>query len=526
MELADLAQGLAGAEVRGDPGVRVHGVASHSRDVAPGTLFFCVPGAARDGHEFAAEAVAAGATVVVCERDVDLAVTRLVVPSVRAAMPVIAARFYGHPSRQLTVVGITGTNGKTTTAHLAAAMFEAGGLPSGILGTVGARVGGRELPGSLTTPEAPELQALLRRMVAAGDRACAMEVSSHALVFGRAAQIEYAAAVFTNLSREHLDFHRDIDDYYAAKRLLFLPEEGPRPRRAVVGLGDAWGARLAAECAPAYDDDLWTYAVVGGSGEDIAGAAVGAKGDDRAEVVGDMAPADRADVVAADVEVGADGSTFVLRAPRLGVAMGVRLPMAARFNVENALAAATAALALGLPPEAVREGLSRARGVAGRFEALRAGQPFTVVVDYSHTPDSLENALRAARDIAGGRVLVVFGCGGDRDRGKRPLMGEIGARLADVSIVTSDNPRSEDPEAIIAENVAGVPAALRGRVAVEADRRAAIARALRDAAPGDVVLIAGKGHEQGQVIGDRRLPFDDRRVAADVLRELGFEGEA
>jgi UDP-N-acetylmuramoyl-L-alanyl-D-glutamate--2,6-diaminopimelate ligase len=500
MELIRLAEGLAGAVVRGDPAVAVHGIAYHTRDVAPGTLFFCVPGATSDGHRFAAQAVASGASAVVCERDLEVAATRIVVPSVRAAMPVIAARFHGHPSRELTVVGITGTNGKTTTAHLTAAVLVAAGLPAGILGTVGARIGGEELPGVLTTPEAPDLQALLRRMVAAGDRACAMEVSSHALVYGRAAQIEYATAAFTNLSREHLDFHRDIDDYYAAKRLLFLPTDGPRPKLAVVHLAGEWGARLAGECCETYGEALWTCAVAGGAAKRVS-----------------------ADAIAADLDLGADHSAFTLRVPRLGVELRVDLPLAARFNVENALTAATAALALGLPAGAVREGLANARGVPGRFEAVRCGQPFTVIVDYAHTPNSLDNALRAARAVTRGRVLVVFGCGGDRDRGKRPLMGEIGTRLADRAFITSDNPRGEDPQAIIAEILTGVPGDALGRVTVEPDRRAAMDLALRAAEDGDAVVIAGKGHEQGQLIGDRRLPFDDREVASEVLRDLGWE---
>jgi len=354
------------------------------------------------------------------------------------------------------------------------------------------------VPVDLTTPEAPDLQALLRRMVEAGDRACAMEVSSHALFLGRAAHIEYAAAAFTNLSREHLDFHRDIDDYYAAKRLLFFPPDGPRPRVAVVDLADEWGARLACECRAVYGDALWTCAVRDAGGE---GASVGFAGS-------------------------LDGSAFTLAVPRLGVETRIRLRLAARFNVENALAAATTALALGIPADAVRAGLENAEGVPGRFEAVRAGQPFTVLVDYSHTPDSLANALQAARAVAAGRVLVVFGCGGDRDRGKRPLMGEIATRLADLSCVTSDNPRSEDPDAIIADVVAGVPAERRATVAVEPDRRAAIGLVLEAARPGDVVVIAGKGHEQGQTIGDRRLPFDDREVAAEALRQSGWEDGA
>lgn len=503
MELVHLAEGLAGATLIGDHGVTVRGLAYDTRQVTRGGLFFCVPGFHRDGHEFAAAAVAAGAAAVVCERDVGVGAARLVVPSVRAAMPVVAARFYGHPSRELTVVGVTGTNGKTTTAHLVAGVFEAAGVPCGVVGTVGNRVGGTAEPVTLTTPEAPDLQALLRRMVAAGDRACAMEVSSHALVLGRAACIEYAAAVFTNLSREHLDFHADIDDYYRAKRRLFLPEEGARPRFAVVNVGDAWGARLAAECASVYGDGLWTFAVAGSRAPDGA-------------------PDARAD----DLQLGPDGSAFTLRVARLGLELRAQMGLAGRFNVENAAAAAIAALVLGLDAEAVREGLQGAAGVPGRFEAVRAGQPFAVLVDYAHTPDSLENVLRAARSVASGRVLVVFGCGGDRDRGKRPLMGGIAAQLADLVWVTSDNPRSEDPEAIIAEILAGVDGSLRARVTAEPDRRAAIALALAAAGPGDVVVVAGKGHEQGQLVGERRIPFDDRGVAAEELRRLGWGGAA
>ena len=513
MKLVDLGEGIAGAKLVGDPATPVRSIAYHTRDVGPGTLYFCVPGFRRDGHDFAAQAVSAGAVAVVCERDLDVAAARLVVPRVRAAMPRIAARFYGHPSRELTVVGVTGTNGKTTTAHLEAGIFAAAGVPAGLLGTVGSRIGGRTVPADLTTPEAPDLQALLRRMVDAGDRACAMEVSSHALALGRAGYIDYAAVAFTNLSREHLDFHRDMDDYFAAKRLLFLPDDWPRPSLAVVHLADEWGARLASECGPVYGEGLWSCAVLdAGKGATDAGTA-GRR--DRA-----------ADALATDLELDADGSSFTLRVPRLGLETRLRLRLSARFNVENALTAATVALALGLPVEAVGEGLERTEGVPGRFEAVLAGQPFTVLVDYSHTPDSLENALRAAEAVSSGGVLVVFGCGGDRDRGKRPVMGGIAARLAERVYVTSDNPRSEDPDAIIAEIVAGVPGGRRGSVAVEPDRRAAIGLALSAAQPGDVVVIAGKGHEQGQVIGDRRLPFDDREVAIEVLRELGWEAVA
>jgi len=510
MRIDRLAESVAGATLVGDPRTEITALAYHTRDVRDGTLFLCVRGFSHDGHDHAVEAVRRGAAALVCERPLSQAVPQLLVSSTRAAMPLLAARFYDDPSRRLDVVGVTGTNGKTTTAHLLAAMFEACGRRSGVLGTVSNRVGGRDEPVVLTTPESLDLQALLARMVAAGDDACVMEVSSHALALGRTAGVRYAAVVFTNLSRDHLDFHPDFEGYYAAKRKLFLGDgdgdgEGDAPpgTLAVVNVSGEWGRRLAAECREPYGARLWTCAVEGAPGVPAAG---------------------KGDVRGVDVELGADGAAFTLVAPRAGMERRVKLRLAARFNVENALVAATTALALGLPADDALRGLSAAEGVPGRFEAVRAGQPFAVLVDYSHTPDSLENALHAARSIAAGRVLVVFGCGGDRDRGKRPLMGGIAARLADRTYVTSDNPRSEDPEAIIAEILAGVPEEPHGTTAVEPDRRRAIELAVAEARAGDVVLIAGKGHEQGQTFADRKLPFDDRLVAAEALRHLGHTG--
>lgn len=499
MKLSELVRGVSGATVRGDPGTEITGLAYHTRDVAGGTLFFCVPGLRFDGHAFAHEAVAAGAAALVCERDTGQDVTQVIVPSVRRAMALLGARWYGDPSHELRIVGVTGTNGKTTTAYLIAALFAAAGHPSGLLGTVVNRIGGVEHAVTLTTAESLDLQRMFREMVVAGDEACAFEVSSHALAQDRALGIAFDAVVFSNLTRDHLDYHKDLEDYFRAKRRLFLPDERRQgSARAIVNIGDRFGARLAGECAPLYGEDLWTCAV------DETGAFGAA-------------------VVARDLDLRADGSAFTLLCPRLGVQERVRLRLAARFNVENALAAAAAGLALGLPPEAVVRGLSAAEGVPGRYQAVRAGQPYAVVVDYSHTPDSLENALKAARAVTTGRVLVVFGCGGDRDRGKRPLMGEIGARLADRAVITSDNPRSEDPLAIINEIAAGVPAELGDRVIVEPDRRAAIRVALGEAREGDTVVIAGKGHEQGQIIGDRKIPFDDRTVAEEEIAALRGE---
>ena len=495
MKLSELVEGVSGATVRGDPGTEIRGLAYHTRDVADGTLFFCVPGLSFDGHEFAAAAVEAGAAALVCERDTGVTAAQIVVPSVRRAMALMAARWYGDPSRELRVVGVTGTNGKTTTAHLIAGLFAAAGQPAGLLGTVVNRIGGVEHPVKLTTAESLDLQRMFAEMLAAGDRACAFEVSSHALSQDRAAGIEFDAVVFSNLTRDHLDYHKDLEDYYGAKRRLFLPDEVRNGSAvAIVNVGDEFGARLARECSPGYGDDLWTCAVDDGA----SGAAV----------------------VARDLDLRADGSAFTLVCPRLGLEARVTLRLAARFNVENAVAAAAAGLALGLPVEAVLRGLAVTEGVPGRFQAVRAGQPFSVVVDYSHTPDSLENALNAARAVTAGRVLVVFGCGGDRDRGKRPLMGGIGARLADLAVITSDNPRTEEPQAIIDEIAAGVPRDLAAKVVVEPDRRSAIRIALSAARPGDTVVIAGKGHEQGQLIGDRKIPFDDRKVAEAELAGL------
>lgn len=499
MKLVELVQGVAGARLQGDPSIRIDGLAYHTRDVGPGILFFCVPGQRADGRSFAAAAAAAGAAALVCEAPVaEQRVTQVIVPSARRALALMAAHWYGEPSRELLVAGVTGTNGKTTTTHLIAAIAAAAGRQAALLGTVVNRIGGVDYPVQLTTAESLDLQRMFRQMVDAGDQACALEISSHALVLDRSVGITFDAVVFTNLTRDHLDFHRDLDDYYLAKRRLFLPDERRNGDAvAVINVGDGFGERLAAECAAVYGDALWTYAV---AGSEPAGATVAAS--------------------ACDLDLDADSSAFTLVVPRLGLAERLTLPLAARFNVENALAAAATALAVGLPIAAVREGLAHVRGVPGRFEAVREGQPFAVVVDYSHTPDSLENALMAARAVSGGRVLVVFGCGGDRDRGKRPLMGGIGALLADRTYITSDNPRSEDPQAILADIVAGIAEERMHAVTVEADRRAAIRLALGAAQPGDVVLIAGKGHEQGQQIGDRRIPFDDRKVAREVLREL------
>jgi UDP-N-acetylmuramoyl-L-alanyl-D-glutamate--2,6-diaminopimelate ligase len=506
MELATLVAGSDPCEIIGDPRAEITGLACHTRLVEPGTLFFCVPGTVHDGHDFAGDAVAAGAAALVVERPLGLSVTQVVVGSVRRAMALAAATFYERPSTHLRITGVTGTNGKTTTAHVMASVFEAAGLQCALLGTVVNRINRVDQSVTLTTPDSIELQRLLREMVDAGDRACAMEASSHALMMDRTVGIAFDAVVFTNLTRDHLDFHGDLEAYYQAKRRLFLPDEERHPGAvAVVNIGDVWGRRLAQECAGAYGEDLHTYAVAGDAG-------------DEAGVAGN------ADVVALDQHVEVDRSAFTLDDRRRGRTLSIATRLGGHFNVANATAAATTGLALGLEAAAVVDGLSAVSGVPGRFEAVRAGQPFGVLIDYAHTPDSLENALRAARSLGEGRLLAVFGCGGDRDRGKRPQMGAAAAQLADVAYVTSDNPRSEDPEAIIADILTGIPEERRGAVVVEPDRRRAIGAALSAARSGDVVVIAGKGHETGQLIGSERLPFDDRQVADEVLRDRRRKG--
>jgi UDP-N-acetylmuramoyl-L-alanyl-D-glutamate--2,6-diaminopimelate ligase len=455
MELERLVPALEPVEVLGGPSVEVRDLAYDARAVGPGALFFAVPGARADGHDFAAEAVEGGAVALVVERRLDLPVPQVVVHDARAAMAPAADVFFGEPTRELEVVGVTGTSGKTTTSFLLFAILAAAGRRPGLLGTVEARVGGERRGVVRTTPEAIDLQRVFREMLDAGDRSCAMEASSHASVLHRLDRVRFAALIFTNLSQDHLDFHGDMESYFEAKRRLFLTE--PRPV-AVVNAGDEYGRWLAQELPD----------------------AIAFTGDDASALV------------------------------------GVDLRLRGRFNVENALGALHAARALGIDDDAIRRGLESVRGVPGRFESVEEGQPFHVIVDYAHKPDALENVLRAARDLADGRVIVVVGAGGDRDRGKRAVMGRIASDLADVAIVTSDNPRSEDPQTIIDEIVAGA----RNGVEVEPDRATAIAQAVALAREGDVVLIAGRGAEQGQEFAERTIPFDDREAAREALRAL------
>jgi UDP-N-acetylmuramoyl-L-alanyl-D-glutamate--2,6-diaminopimelate ligase len=462
------------------PDVEIAALAYRSDRVVTGALFFCVPGFRSDGHDFAPDAVERGAVALVCQRPLGLGVPEVIVDDVRAAMGPAAVRFYGDPTAELDVVGVTGTNGKTTTAFLVRHLLEAGGRQCGLLGTVKRVVAGREEEVERTTPEAIDLQETFRAMLDGGDRACAMEVSSHALELGRARGIHFACRAFTNLTQDHLDFHETMEAYFLAKRRLF---EGPG--LSVVNLDDEYGRRLAAEL------DCVTFAI------------------ER-----------EADYRALEVDFDLMGSRFRCRTPDREVELESPLP--GLFNVENVLAAVAVAHSLGVPLDAIAGALPRFGRVPGRFEPVDEGQDFGVLVDYAHTPEALENVLRAARPVTQGRLHVVFGAGGDRDRGKRPLMGDAARRLADRVTVTSDNPRSEDPDAIIDEVMAGAgPGAER-----VTDRRSAIALAIESGGPGDVVVIAGKGHEQGQEFENgRKEPFDDVTVAREALRERMTAGE-
>jgi UDP-N-acetylmuramoyl-L-alanyl-D-glutamate--2,6-diaminopimelate ligase len=480
IRLAELVEELPGARIVGDGSVGVEELEYDSRKVEPGTLFCCVVGEKSDGHAFAPRAVEDGASALVVERELtELDVAQVVVADSRAAMAPLAARFYGDPTDRLRVVGVTGTNGKTTTAFLVHEILKAAEFPCGLLGTVKQIVGGVEKEVVRTTPEAIELQSTFRQMLDGGDEACAMEVSSHALTLHRADAIHFEVAIFTNLTQDHLDFHADMEDYFLAKRKLF--EMGPKA--AIVNVDDPYGRRLAGEF------------------ECLTFSAEGAE----------------ADYSARDVSFDAGGARFAVGEIEL------RTALPGHFNVANALGAFAAAEAMGVGPEIAAAGLARAARVPGRFEPVDEGQGFTVLVDYAHTPDSLENVLRAARRLTTGRLIAVFGAGGDRDRDKRPKMGRAGAEQSDLAVITSDNPRSEDPEAIVAEVAAGAEGASgASQVEIVVDRREAIALALSRAAPGDTVVIAGKGHEQGQEFEDgRKVPFDDREVARGELWKLG-----
>jgi UDP-N-acetylmuramoyl-L-alanyl-D-glutamate--2,6-diaminopimelate ligase len=487
-ELARAAGELV-TETRGDPETQVTDVTYDSRKVGPGHLFVAVPGTVSDGHAFASQAVASGAAALCVERPVDVQVPQIVVSNARRALARMSAAHLGDPASELLMLGVTGTNGKTTTAYLLESILSAAGHTTGLIGTIETRIAGKGEPGVRTTPESRDLHGLLARMRGQNVDAVAMEVTSHALVLDRVEGIRFASVGFTNLSQDHLDFHRGMEDYFAAKRSLFLPE---RAVRGAVNVDDPYGRKLReAETIP------------------VLGFGV----------------SDDAEVRALEVKLEPSGTTIAIATPDGEVE--VTTGLVGHFNVSNCLGATAMALQAGVALDAIERGLRALDAVPGRFESIDGGQPFSVIVDYAHTPDSLDNVLRAARPLAdahGGRVLCAFGCGGDRDRGKRPLMGAVVGRLAEVVVVTSDNPRSEDPDAIIGEILEGVLAErAAGPDATITDRKEAIGWILAAAKPGDVVVIAGKGHEPGQEFKDETIPFDDREVAREVLRALGYE---
>jgi len=467
--LAEVGEGV----VIGDAGVAIRDVTHDSRVAGPGDLFVAIRGAHRDGHEFVASSAAAAVCV---ETPSGGSIPQLVVADTRSALPVLAAEVHGHPSRHLEVVGITGTNGKTTVAHMLAAIIDADGGVPGVIGTVGARIGKERLDLERTSPEASDFQRLLRKMVDAGVEVAAVEVSSHALVFGRIDTTDFAVVAFTNLSQDHLDLHGDMEAYFQAKASLFVHSAGT----AVINLDDRWGRRLA---------EMIDRPVV----------SVGTDGHFHAQ----------------DVTPGLTSSSFRLVTP-VGAA-DVLLPLGGSFNIENALVAAACAHSLGYDLAAISAGLDSVEPIPGRMESVVAGQKPAIIVDYAHTPEGIDQVLASVRPLVSGRILIVIGAGGDRDAAKRPDMGRAASR-ADVLYITSDNPRSEDPAAIIATVAAGAdgPAA----VVIEPDRRLAIEHAITSANANDAVLVLGKGHETGQEIAGRVVPFDDRQVARRVVMAL------
>jgi len=477
--------------VAGDSGVQITAITHDSRLARPGSLFACIPGALADGHDHAPEAVDAGAVALLVERELPLPVAQVRVASVREALGPVAANFYGHPSRSVHCMGVTGTNGKTTTTYLLEAIVRAAGHRVGVVGTVGARIDGEHVPLARTTPEADDLQRLLAHMRDRGIGYAALEVSSHALDQHRVDGTWFVTACFTNLTQDHLDYHGSMERYFEAKARLF---DDSRTATAAINIDDRSGRELARRAADAG----------------LPVVSFGLSDERRSQAV---------DVHAADIELGRTGTRFTLVHRRTGAQAPVRTSMLGRLNVINAVGAAATALASGFPMRAVVDGLESPVQIPGRLERIDEGQPFTVLVDYAHTPDGLERLLEVARPMAddGQKVFLVFGCGGDRDRSKRAAMGKAAGEGADMVVVTSDNPRTEDPATIAASVEEGLRNAGGAWYAVDLDRRAAISKAFDAAEPGDVVLIAGKGHETGQTIGEHTHPFDDRVVARELL---------
>lgn len=482
MDLKKLLTGIAVERLEGAEGVEIKDIAYHSLRCGPGSLFTCIKGFKTDGHLYIEEAFERGAACAVVQKWQDNPAlfrdkTQILVSDSRRALAILAANFFSHPSKKLNLIGVTGTNGKTTTTHLIESILTAAGHKVGLVGTVSCHVGEEVLPQERTTPESYDLQKLLSTMLERKAHFVVVEVSSHAIDLKRIYGCTFKEAIFTNLSQDHLDYHGTLEEYFKVKKQFFNADV----EKSIINIDDTFGRRIREE-----KPDSFSYSVKG-----------------------------EADVTATELNFNGGGSSFSVRTPQ--GKFSARLKLNGLFNVYNALAATAAATILDVPLEAIREGLEAVERIPGRFERVEAGQDFSVVVDYAHTPDSLKEVLTASREITKGRIITVFGCGGDRDKGKRPLMGERAAALSDLVILTSDNPRSEDPELIISEIEEGVkkiPDVQYDRVL---DRREAISKALNEACPGDLVLIAGKGHEKEQVFADKIIPFDDRLVAMDLL---------
>ncbi len=495
-KIGDLVRGIEYVLDAGTLDAEISAVAFDSRECSPGTLFFCIPGFTVDGHEFVSEALARGASALVVSRAVEVpaGVTVIVVPDPRYAMGVMSAAFFDNPSDTLKLIGVTGTNGKTSVTYMIDELLRRAGNTTGLLGTIENRIAGDVLTVKRTTPESLDLQFLLSRMKTAGCSDAIMEVSSHAVVLNRIAGAKYRAGIFTNLTQDHLDFHKTMEAYFDAKKKFFA-DYLDTGSIAVINSDDSSGRRIA---------------------DGIAARTVFYAIDDES-----------ADVRATNLKFSAQGMSFTVES-NIAPAFEIKSALMGKFNVYNSLAMIAYGLAAGFAPVLIAESLAAIKGVPGRFESVAEGQDFMVIVDYAHTPDGLENVLRAAREICEGRLIAVFGAGGDRDKSKRPLMGAIAAQLADFVIVTSDNPRSEEPDEIIDQIVQGLQEALhrvepskRFKYITETDRFAAIKKAIDNARPGDIILVAGKGHENYQIFKDRTIHFDDREVARGIISERG-----
>ncbi|MCE5198365.1 MAG: UDP-N-acetylmuramoyl-L-alanyl-D-glutamate--2,6-diaminopimelate ligase [Armatimonadota bacterium] len=491
MWFSELNKYLKDSSVINTSDTEVAGITYDSHKVQPGWVFVAMEGGSFDGHGFINTALDAGAVAIVAEREVPEAVERgvpyVVVPNGRIAMGQISAPFYGFPCRKMKMVGVTGTSGKTTVTHLLQSIFSAAGLKAGLVGTLGAKVDSEFIETKHTTPESVDLQAILAKMVEKGAQAVAMEVSSHGLYQGRSLGCEFDCGVFTNIARDHLDFHKTVEAYLDAKLILFRdhPMTSEKQFHAVINADDPAAEQVKA----ATKGDVITFAV--------------------------DSPAD---VTAVDAVVTEKSVSFNMRYQ--GKSVPIRMSIGGAFNVYNALSAAAAGIALGLDMNTIAKGLAAAHAVPGRFESVECGQDFGVLVDYAHTPDEIENVLKTAKTLTSKRLIAVFGCGGNRDKGKRPIMGKLGVDLADLAVITSDNPRKEEPKAIIDDILAGIPADAMPRVTVQVDRKEAIREAIKMAESGDIVVIAGKGHEDYQIFADRTIHFDDREVAREILTEL------